>query len=163
MDENSVNLPPGPPPISGTPEPDRAHGVGTVPAQAVKPATAKPCPWNLTIRIVEGRTQLSAQNGDEVKFKINCDKLDVQTPGGRIDASGKVELASDYVEGTCDRLTISWQEDVVALEKAQLKCKLEGQAAELNAEQLSLRLHRVVATGQAEASIGISPFALMRR
>jgi hypothetical protein len=102
-----------------------------------------PCLWNLAVNIVAGRTHLTAQIGKDVKLAVSCDVLDVQTPRGRISAAGKVKVTSDHFEGTCERLTISWQEDVVVLQKVQLKCKLEGQAADLYAEELRLRLQRV--------------------
>src|SRR5439155_23536358 len=139
-------------PVSATQEPNPGAPM-PLPLQALPPGADAPgspakvvpnCPWSLTVEIIDGRTQLTAQNGKEVKFTISCDKLDVQTPRGRIDATGKVKLAAEHLEGGCERLTISWQEDVVVLERAQLKCKLQGQEADLNAEQLRLRLSRVV-------------------
>jgi hypothetical protein len=119
-------------------------------------ARAPVSPWNVALEIVDGRTRLTAQNGKDVKFTVSCDKLDMQTPRGRIEASGKVKVVSDNLEGTCERLTISWQDDVVVLEKVQLKCKLEGQAAELNAEQLRLRLNRMVSNAAASDWLGWS-------
>jgi hypothetical protein len=104
-----------------------------------------PFPWSVALEIIDGRTHLKLHNGKDMKLTVSCDKLDVQTPRGRIEASGKVKFTSDNIEGTCERLTISWQEeDVVVLEKVQLKCKLEGQAAEVAALQLRLRLNRIV-------------------
>src|SRR5262249_7323598 len=73
------------------------------------PRPAPGCPGNLTVEIIDGRTHLTAQNGREVKFPISCEKLDIQTPGGAIHASGKVKLGTDNLEGGCDRLTISWK------------------------------------------------------
>jgi hypothetical protein len=129
-----------PPPSPGIP-PAIAAG-----SNEVKPATIPPCPWNLTMEIIEGRTVLTARNGTEVQFKMSCEKLDLQTPHGRMDASGKVKIASEHLDGICEKLTISWHEDVIVLEKVQLKCQLEGSAAEMQAEQLRLRLSRVLAT-----------------
>jgi hypothetical protein len=130
---------------------------GFVPGPTPSPVAKAPVsPWNVALEIVDGRTRLTAQNGKDVKFTVSCDKLDMQTPRGRIEASGKVKVVSDNLEGTCERLTISWQEDVVVLEKVQLKCKLEGQAAELNAEQLRLRLNRMVSNAAASDWLGWS-------
>jgi hypothetical protein len=148
-------IPPGPSNVTsrGIPQAPNAGGIPVLPAGANLPGTsvvppaanapASPAPgspWNLTVEIIDGRTHLTAQNGKEVKFTVSCEKLTVQTPGGRIDASGKVKLASNSLEGSCDRLTISWQEDVITLEKAQLKCKLEGQTADVNADQVRLKV-----------------------
>jgi len=99
----------------------------------------------LSVEIINGRTQLTAQNGKDVKFTVSCDKLDMETPSGAIHACGKVKLATDSIEGCCEKLTISWQEDIVILDKVQLKCRLEGHDADLNAEQLRVRLSRVTA------------------
>ena len=97
---------------------------------------------------------MTAQIVEDVKFTFSCYKLDVQTPRGRIEACSKVNVVSDNLEGTCERLTIAWQEDVLVLEKVQLKCKLEGQAAELNAELLRLRLNRMEAKAGCPESSG---------
>ena len=113
----------------------------------VAPATPI-CPWSLQMEIVDGRTQLTAQNGKDIKFTVSCEKLEVQTPSGSIHASGTVKLATPSIEGACDQLTISWQNDVVVLDKVQLKCKLEGQEAELHAEQMRLRLSNVVTVSE---------------
>jgi hypothetical protein len=145
------------PPTPGLPPPSPVVAIQppavAVPAPAVK---APGSPWNVELEIVDGRTRLTAQNGKDVKFTVSCDKLDMQTPRGRIEASGKVKVISDNLEGTCERLTISWQEDVVVLEKVQLKCKLEGWAAELNAEQLRLRLNRMVSNAATGDWLGWS-------
>jgi hypothetical protein len=110
----------------------------------VAPEPVAVCPWNLSVEIVDGRTHLTAKTGSDVQFKIICEKLELQTPRGSITASGKVMIASDSVEGVCDRLTISWHDEAVVLDKVQMKCKLEGNEAELQADQLRLRLSRFV-------------------
>jgi hypothetical protein len=119
--------------------------------QLVQPAKHQtvvgPCPWTLRIEIINaktndnGKTLLTASVGKEVQFRIMCDKLDLQSPRGIIDATGSVTLTSEGLDGTCDRLQITWVEDVVVLEgKANLKCQRDGQEVELKAERLSLRL-----------------------
>jgi hypothetical protein len=145
------------PPQLVQPVPPPAVGIQSRTIAAPAPAPkASVSPWNVALEIVDGRTRLTAQNGKDVKFTVSCDKLEMQTPRGRIEASGKVKVVSDNLEGTCERLTISWQEDVLVLEKVQLKCKLEGQAAELNAEQLRLRLNRMVPNAAASDWLGWS-------
>jgi hypothetical protein len=118
------------------------------PAQVPVSPAAPICPWSLQMEIVDGRTQLTAQNGKDVKFTVSCEKLEVLTPSGSIHASGTVKLATPSIEGACDKLTISWQNDVVVLDKVQLKCKLEGQEAELHADQMRLRLSNVVTVSE---------------
>jgi hypothetical protein len=113
-------------------------------ATKIEPEPVGPCPWNLNMEIIDGRTHLVAKNGPDVQFKVICEKLDLQTPRGRINATGKVTITTENVEGTCERLTISWHEDAVVLEKAKMKCKLDGQDADFNAEQMTLRLSRVL-------------------
>jgi hypothetical protein len=130
------------------------------PPAAVKSTPKQPanCPWNLTVEIVGGRTLLTAQNGEDVKFTVSCEKLDMATPSGSIQAWGKVKLSTDSIEGNCEKLTISWQEDVVTLEKVQLKFKLEGHEADLNAEQLRVRLSRVVSSAREEQACSLWGF-----
>jgi hypothetical protein len=123
-----------------------AGPLSLTPIMEAKPETVPPCPWNLSMEIIEGRTVLTARNGTDVQFKMSCEKLDLQTPRGRMDAIGKVKISSENLEGNCEKLTISWHEDVIVLEKVQLKCKLEGYAADMQAEQLRLRLSRVLST-----------------
>jgi hypothetical protein len=141
---SAINPPPIMPVVNQQPLPGPPVGAG--PLDEAKPTAIPPCPWNLSMEIVEGRTVLTARSGTDVQFKMSCDKLDLQAPRGRMDASGKVKITSDQLEGSCDKLTISWHEDVIVLEKVQLKCKLQGYAAEMQAEQLRLRLSRVIPT-----------------
>jgi hypothetical protein len=138
-------FPGSPQPFPGSPQLPRSPAIVPAPAPA---ANAAGSPWNLSVEIIDGRTHLTAHNGQDVKFTVSCQKLDVQSPQGRIEASGNVKVTSANLEGTCDRLTISWQEDVVVLEKVQLKCKLQGQAAEVIADQLRLRLDHAATVEQ---------------
>jgi hypothetical protein len=123
--------------------------------EAVEPAPVGPCPWNLGVEIIAGRTHLTARNATDVQFQITCDKLDLQTPRGRIDATGKIKITSASVDAECERLTISWQEEVVVLEKVTMKCKLEGHAADMQADQLRLRLSRVVPAPSTVAPVRV--------
>lgn len=139
--------PEGVPPFIGTRQPIITETPITTPQTTEVPPLPPPldskphCPWTLRIEIVDGKTLLTAQSGKEVQFRVQCEKLDLQTPTGCLDASGSVKLTSEGVEGTCDRLTITWQEDHVVLEgKAHLKCHRDGQNVELKAARLSLRL-----------------------
>jgi hypothetical protein len=91
--------------------------------------------------VVDGKTHLTAAVGSEIHFKVICDQLNLQAPRGNIEAQGCVKLSSSGLDGSCDRLTISWQEDqVVLVGQARLKCQREGQDVELKSDRLSLRL-----------------------
>jgi len=128
-----------------TPQPlpvAKASPTQPAPSAELKPAVS---PWNLSVEIKDGRTHLTAKNGKDVTFTLSCDKLGVQAPAGSIQASGKVAISTASIEGDCDSFTILWQEDMVVLVKARLECKLEGQAAELQAEHLSIRLTPLLA------------------
>jgi hypothetical protein len=108
------------------------------------PAVSTPCPWTLRIGLEDGKTILTATAGKEVHFKIVCDQLNLQAPRGNIEAQGCVKVSSAGLEGTCDRLSISWQlDEVVLVGQAQLKCQREGQDVELRSDRLSLRLSPV--------------------
>ena len=72
---------------------------------------------------------------------MRCAQLDLQAPRGSIQAQGDVTITGSGLDGTCQRLTINWQDDHVLLEgAAQLKCLRDGHDVELKAERLSLRL-----------------------
>ncbi len=153
------------PPYAPSPQPPSNAGY-SVPMQPpsqgpmdkkADPQLAVTCPWNLQVEVVKGRTYLTAQNGQELKFTISCDKLDLQTPAGFIVAIGNVKVATDSIEGDCERLTISWRDEVVVLQKAQLKCKLQGNEAAFQAELLTVRLSPVVAVPQVPTVPGNAP------
>jgi hypothetical protein len=107
-------------------------------ATATPPAPVKPvpCPWSLQVTIVEGRTQLEARSGDKVQLRVTCDELNMQSPNGAIQAKGNVQVAGLDLKGTCEVLTITWQDESVALSG---KVHLNGQEIELNADKLSLK------------------------
>lgn len=122
------------------------------PTTPVAKDNVKPCPWSLSVKIVNGRTHLTAQNGDEIKFTIVCDGLNVETPNGRIVANGTVGLKSASLEGSCDKLTLSWLDEEVVMTKVSLRCNLDQQVAEMHGEQLRLTLHRLLPEPQTRRS-----------
>lgn len=133
----STDPPEGPPLDSLSKGPPEGPPVVAVKHQTV----VGPCPWMLRIEIIKGKTQLTASIGKEVQFRIACEKLDLQAPRGVIDASGTVTLNSEGLEGNCDHLQITWEEEHLVMEgNAQLKCHREGQEVELKSSRLSLRL-----------------------
>jgi hypothetical protein len=151
-----------PAPISPTsPAPAPVPGVGVpsvtpaVPPTTTPPpeAAEPPCPWTLRVEMVKGRTLLTAQTGKEVVFRVSCDKLDLQSPKGSIQASGNVKVESDGLKGSCDQLMIAWQADQVVLQgNAELKCQREGQEVDLQAAKLTLRLSVSARPEQPRAS-----------
>jgi hypothetical protein len=118
------------------------------------------CPWVLRVEIVKGRTQLTAETSKDVQFRLTCERLNLQAPKGSIEAQGAVKLSSPGIDGTCDRLTITWQNDQVVLEgKAQMKCHRNGQDLELQSERLSLRLSAGRIDNSVEAEESDAPAA----
>jgi hypothetical protein len=133
--KTTVPAPPTVPPPGETAPPDP-------PVDSPKnAATTSACPWTLRIGLVAGKTHLTAAVGKEIRFKVICDQLNLQAPCGKIEAQGCVKVSSLGLDGSCDRLTINWQEDqVILVGQAQLKCQREGQDVELKADRLGLRL-----------------------
>lgn len=129
-----------------------ATGSSPVPTPA---AVVAPCPWVFKVEIVDGRTQLEARTEKEVQFRVSCEHLNLQAPNGTIEAQGGVKVASLNLDGSCDRLTITWQDDKVQLQgQVRLKCRKEGQEVELTGEKVSVKL---TATGPAKESVTRKP------
>jgi hypothetical protein len=105
------------------------------------------------VEIVEGRPQLEARNGKDVRFSVNCEKLNLQAPDGTITAQGKIKVVAPDLEGLCDALTINWKEDRIILEKdVRLKCQKDGQEVELTGERLTVKLTAIAPAKSAAAS-----------
>jgi hypothetical protein len=107
------------------------------------------------VETVQGRTLLTAETNKNGKFRLSCECLNLQAPNGTIEAQGTVKLSGGGIEGACDRLTISWQNDQVILEgHAQMTYRRAGQDLEVAADRLSLRLTgaRIDPEGKGEAS-----------
>ena len=93
------------------------------------------------MEIVKGRTQLEARIGKEVQFRVTCTQLSIEAPRGCLNARGDVKITGSELDGSCEGLSINWQDDHVFLEgKAHLKCLRNGQDVELNSERLSVKL-----------------------
>src|SRR5262249_3687571 len=156
-----VGSPPSPPGLPAVPPPG-ANDKPQMPTPPPEAAAAEPmtCPWILRVEIAKGRTLLEARTRDEVKFRVECEKLNLQAPRGIIAAEGGVKIASTGLDGTCDKLAIIWTDDHVVLEgKSYLKCNRDGQEVELKAERLSLRLS---APGAARGEGAIQPVRVER-
>ena len=108
-----------------------------------------PCPWTFQVSVGKGRTQLEARIGKDVQFLIACDELDLQTPNGQVHAAGNVTVTGPNMEGSCGKLTLTWENERLYLEgTVSLKCKQDGQDVDLAGEQLSVKL-AVVETAPA--------------
>jgi hypothetical protein len=111
------------------------------PVATAEAVNSAPCPWSLRMEIVKGRTQLEARIGKEVQFRVTCTQLSIEAPRGCLNARGDVKITGSDIDGTCEGLTINWQDDHVFLEgKAHLKCLRNGQDVDLNADRLSIKL-----------------------
>lgn len=147
------SLPPSPihdpqvTPVS-TPPPEK------FPTPAAFPADTR-CPWVLRVEIVDGRTQLEARTDKDVRFRVHCDRLNLEAPNGKIEAIGGVSVTAENLEGKCDRLIITWLDDKVILEQAvHVKCRKDGQEVELAGDHLSLKL-TIIDTPKAVHNQGV--------
>jgi hypothetical protein len=114
------------------------------------------------MEIVEGRTRLEARTGNKVEFHVNCARLDLQSPRGQIQAHGDVKLTGSGLEGTCDRLSISWQDENVALEgQVRLTCHRDGQNVELAADRLTLKLSTAAPAKAADVGLPVPPNVIL--
>jgi hypothetical protein len=109
------------------------------------PAKAEgPCPWQFQMAILDGRTVLTAKTDKGATFEIRCDSLSLSRPGGNIEAGGKVEIKGKDLQGSCDRVTITWGEDRLLLEgNASLTRRANGELLELHGPQLQFHLSQV--------------------
>jgi hypothetical protein len=135
--------PPAVPPVDGLLVTPKTKDPATPPLPAVTPSRppAAACPWTFQMKVVDGRTVLTARTGDEVQFKVICDRLEMQAPHGSILAVGAIMLSSSGLDGSSERLTINLQEDRVTLDGgARLQINREHQELALQADHLSLRI-----------------------
>ncbi len=159
-------LPPPPPasvaPAKFAPTPDAARTDPLTPSEPTHEENTKPnnifralpgsaeaapasvptnSPWTVQIKVVQGRTELEAHNGDKVHLRITCRQMQVQAPNGNIQALGDVKLSGSDLNGSCDLLTIIWQKEDVLMEgKVHLKCPKDAQEIDLTADRLSVKL-----------------------
>jgi hypothetical protein len=118
------------------------------------PLPPGPCPWTLKMTVVDGLTVMEARVGKEIQFRIVCEKLDLASPRGSINAQGEVKISGSGLDGHCQKLLINWHDDHILVEgNAYLKCLREGHDVELQADRLSLRLSEsssIKGVGQAK-------------
>jgi hypothetical protein len=125
---------PAPPPVPPAP---LATGVPATP-----PPPASPFPWKMALEVVNGLTQVELRHGDELLMKVQCDRIDLHTPAGGLQATGRVAVTGPCVEARCDRLTIAWATGQVALDGGvRLAFQNKGVVHEMRAESVCFRLN----------------------
>jgi hypothetical protein len=102
-------------------------------------------PWTLQMEINGGQTTLTARLHKRTEFKILCERVEMKTPDGAVQALGKVSFTTAGLRGACQRLTIPLNEDRLLLEgKAEVQMQQGTPPAEttveLKGDQLHLRL-----------------------
>jgi hypothetical protein len=112
------------------------------PSAATSPMA--PSVWTLQIAIENGevgRTKIHARTKSGVLFRITCDRLNVATPSGAIEGTGSVKIDGPDMDGTCERIRISWSEDRIVLEgTVNVKCRKDLQEIELTGDRLSVKV-----------------------
>jgi len=73
-------------------------------------------PWTMHLETTDGKTVLQAMVHRKAKFKVVCDRLDLQSPRGTMLAVGHVQLSGEGFMGACDRLSIPLHDDRLILE-----------------------------------------------
>jgi hypothetical protein len=108
---------------------------------ATPPPPASPFPWRLTVEVVNGLTQFELRHGEELLMRVQCEKIDLHTPAGGLQAVGKVVVTGPCVEARCDRLTVAWPTGQVALDGGvRLAFQNRGTVHEMRAESVCFRL-----------------------
>lgn len=75
-------------------------------------------------------------------MKVQADKIDLHTPNGGLQATGRVAVTGPCVEARCERLTIAWPTGQVALDGGvRLAFQTKGMVQEMRAESVCFRLN----------------------
>lgn len=72
--------------------------------------------WALHLETVDGKTIVQAIVHQKARFKIVCERLDLQAPLGTLRAVGNVQISGEGFKGQCDRLSIALNRDHLMLE-----------------------------------------------
>lgn len=137
-----------------------AEPVPPLPAPTALPAVASEpspivCPWNMSLQIVEGRSRLEARTETGVELRISCGKLQLRYPDGDIEAQGHVVFAAGNMEGSCERLTLTWRDSkIVLIGNVRLKGRQDNQEVDLTGDSMTFKL---VQTGQPRRPGTIQP------
>ncbi len=136
------------------------------PPPASDPPPAKPLssPWSFHLEIVDGKNVITAKVNKTVQFRVLCDKVDIQSPGGSIQAQGNVLITCQGLEANGERMTIQLQDEFLVLEgKARIKHQTDNKVMELRSERFSLRLSELQAHGAATSALTPPPIVNVSR
>jgi len=99
------------------------------------------CPWLMSLQIVEGRSRLEARTEAGVELRISCGKLNLRYPDGDIEANGHVSFVAGHMEGTCERLTLSWRDSkIMMVGNVRMKGRQDNQEVDLAGDSMTFRL-----------------------
>lgn len=131
-----------PTPAVAPPPPPVAPALMTIaPSASVVAPSLSPFPWKLHLEMVAGLTHFELRHNDAVQMRVQCEKLDLQSPQGGLQASGRVAVSGPCLEASCDRLLVSWQSGQIALEgHVRVICQNNGVRTELGTESICFRL-----------------------
>jgi hypothetical protein len=73
-------------------------------------------PWTMNLETADGKTVLQAMVHRKARFKIVCERLDLQTPRGTLLAVGQVQISGEGFQASCERLSIPLNDDRLVLE-----------------------------------------------
>jgi hypothetical protein len=127
-------------------------------------AKLKNCPWSLQVDVIDGQTVILATVHKKHEFKITCQTLDLQTGKGTLKASGKVRIAGEALNGSCETLAIPLMEDrlvleggaAVSIQKSSASVSDTKPAAfELKGETLNLRISDISASKFIQTSMNV--------
>ena len=100
--------------------------------------------------------EVSLKDLGKLLMRVQCERLDLHTPAGGLQALGKVTVTGPCVEARCDRLTLAWPTGQVALDGAvRLAFQNRGVVHEMRAESVAFRLnaaHQPVEISAGEVS-----------
>jgi hypothetical protein len=162
----------GPPPAGQVSDPaapsKRAPGFpaelpkdATVPSEPPAPRQADSSPWSLQWELADGHTLLIARLNKRLEFRIECERVKMESPDGAVLAIGKVSFIGPGVKGTCQQLTIGLAGDILVLDgKAQIQVQqgnpsdLAIPTVELAGERVSVRLQQLTGGAAPQAFPG---------
>jgi hypothetical protein len=132
------------------------------PTEPARPVQTESSPWSLQWELADGHAVLTARLYKRLEFRIQCDRVKMDSPDGAVLAIGKVSFSGPGVKGTCKQLTIGLAGDTIVLEgQGQLQVQqgnpsdLAIPTVELSGERLSVRLQQLTGgVGAAQAFPG---------
>lgn len=139
-------VPPAPaclPPCPPTEVPQVARPIRQV-AMTVAAQVVTAIPYKVRMEMISGVTQVELLRGEDVALRVQCDRLDVQMPGGGLHATGKVCVTAPGIEVRCNRVVIGWHAGEIAMEgQVRIMCQNGAMRTEMTAESVSCKLSGV--------------------